>query len=1282
MADAPPDLDTQEGLRDAVAKLDPDFQGLLERKGVPARTQGVLSNLGVPSISKFAALAEAAGDVRAFAVDHCQLVRGRDVVSIASLVDSWQACTTRMQVRHKAEAEATVAALPAPVNKVEAQDLKVRFEQMYYKMEDKVAPATATLEHVFDQVEAGEWKNMALVQFLSKDDADAEPLAAVIDRSGNVRVKKGHGETKPPKTPEELRQRLKLVGHTYVMTQLKFPNRAVLRGLDPNIFMKLADYLLGEHVHGLSAKDEKGEVISRPSFELVLSYEYQIRKFATKAMNEGTPMITALEEGMKDTTTKAEVKISEEGRLSGERTQQELGPKPSPSEGQLESGTGEKPSVENAKTGEALRSFTLKVLYLFAGAERKTSVVSYLKSMAAKKGWAVDALEVDLKRGDHFDLTQVRQYARTSNFEDQGSFVGVPMGEEIRKGSRAGQCIGTDAYPPKLDEAIAAAIMAEFSGPSTSGSVGGGGCPEVKGQSSGVVPFEPGRRNQRSSGTDPDENGVDKKRKLGENPLDKSSDVRSREDSSGEAESVPIESPARAGHGVPIRCWYKGKERSIHDGGGLCSPGRWPGKQRRQLSSESALGLASCCKGEFLKWVLSICNKKGDAVKEVFWSLAGGKGLTSPFSEVIQEARESLDRKLELLGKSPRRRSGDRCSEVNFRRLAAALEVVEDEDFEWLEAAASSGVRLGVDQTMPRVPAVFEEKVKWNLDFTDEEFRDTLACNYRSAEENAEDIERQVMEEVEAGSIIAMRTEEAEEKYKGRLAVAALGAVPKELGSSVVRIVHDGSYSVDINHRIKVRDRMRFPMVDDAGGVLLQVEKEVEEAQGAMRCSLLYDISRAHKLLPVDEQDWGLQGFRLPAGKQGTVFLHTRGTFGVASAAYHWQRLAACLVRLVHRLGGFDLGLLHLLFADDGWLTALAPSFWRRMLFWLFCLELFEVPIAWKKVRGGLVVHWIGYQIDVQKFTKGISEKKVKWIVEWLERHRASGGVTGRDLKSALGRFSFVAGALQHVRPFLGPIFAWAAVLSPGTFAKFPDAVAVLLDFIQGEVVKEAMTRPRRLESRPAEKFRVDAKAEADLIVIGGWEIPASGRTEDARWLSIVLNRRNAPWAYLKGEPFRNIASLELVAVLTAIMLFGKGWECDMSRTVMSLSASTDNLGNTYVLNHFMSCKYPLSIVVMELAVQLKRLGLEMDLKWIPRGQNSEADSLTNSEFMGFDSSKRIIVEFEDLKFEVMDKLMAKAADLDDEIKLAKSSKEAKGDRPTESMHKRKRGQTRWEDPW
>ena len=140
--------------------------------------------------------------------------------------------------------------------------------------------------------------------------------------------------------------------------------------------------------------------------------------------------------------------------------------------------------------------------------------------------------------------------------------------------------------------------------------------------------------------------------------------------------------------------------------------------------------------------------------------------------------------------------------------------------------------------------------------------------------------------------------------------MAALGAVLKELGSSVVRVVHDGSYSVDVNvHRIKVLDRMRFPMIDDAAGILLQVEKEVEDLGGTARISLLYDISRARKLIPVDERDWGYQAFKLPGGKyERKVFLHTRGTFGIASAAYWWQRLAACIVRLCHRLAGRDLG--------------------------------------------------------------------------------------------------------------------------------------------------------------------------------------------------------------------------------------------------------------------------------------------------------------------------------------------------------------------------------------
>lgn len=191
-------------------------------------------------------------------------------------------------------------------------------------------------------------------------------------------------------------------------------------------------------------------------------------------------------------------------------------------------------------------------------------------------------------------------------------------------------------------------------------------------------------------------------------------------------------------------------------------------------------------------------------------------------------------------------------------------------------------------------------------------------------------------------------------------------------------------------------------------------------------------------------------------------------------------------------------------------------------------------------------------------------------------------------------------------------------------------------------------------------------------------------RLRIGRWFAIELNRRNAPWAYLKGDPFRSIASLQLCAVLAAVMLFGDRLVDITCRNRLVLTASMDDLGNTHVLQHFMSCKYPLSIVVVELSVQLQKLGLELELGWIPRSQIEEADALTNQGFEDFDKSLRIEKGFEYLRFEILDELMEKAGELDAEVKLAKSSKEAKGDRPVDNSLKRKEakhGETKWKDP-
>ena len=86
--------------------------------------------------------------------------------------------------------------------------------------------------------------------------------------------------------------------------------------------------------------------------------------------------------------------------------------------------------------------------------------------------------------------------------------------------------------------------------------------------------------------------------------------------------------------------------------------------------------------------------------------------------------------------------------------------------------------------------------------------------------------------------------------------------------------------------------------------------------------------------------------------------------------------------------------------------------------------------------------------------------------------------------------------------------------------------------------------------------------------------------------------------------------------MLLAVMLFSKGEKWSVCRGAAVLPGLTDNQAITHVLRKFGSSSFPLSVVVMELACQLDEANLELDLRWVPRLQNEEADALTTSSSM------------------------------------------------------------------
>ena len=95
-------------------------------------------------------------------------------------------------------------------------------------------------------------------------------------------------------------------------------------------------------------------------------------------------------------------------------------------------------------------------------------------------------------------------------------------------------------------------------------------------------------------------------------------------------------------------------------------------------------------------------------------------------------------------------------------------------------------------------------------------------------------------------------------------------------------------------------------------------------------------------------------------------------------------------------------------------------------MFYLFVLVVMGAPLAWHKVRGGVQTEWVGYAFDVGRFAIGISESRIAWAIQWIEDKAAQKYVQLGELREGLGRLQFIAGPLEHVRPFLGPIYAWA----------------------------------------------------------------------------------------------------------------------------------------------------------------------------------------------------------------------------------------------------------------
>ena len=813
------------------------------------------------------------------------------------------------------------------------------------------------------------------------------------------------------------------------------------------------------------------------------------------------------------------------------------------------------------------------------------------------------------------------------HFDEAGWYLG-PL-EKLKGVPMIGQTNGrfrtsaAAAWPPKLCQWVANQIVTAF----VTNSAEEG---EVTKSN-----LKPKKRSWENEGGSEEEEGSDKKRR-------READV---------VEVDPMDPLVKGGVGAPRACEWKGGLTPFHDGGGLCSPGRWT-RELRKVPDDSRW---KRLREALVESAIARMGSMAELEREAFKMAKGGEGFSLVRDEVFLEGvRKIFAKELGIEENDCQRAEGQPFFLGLIRRM---LEEGEDPDCAFLREA-ESGLPLGVLNPLPRTPSVYERQTKWSLDPVAEGDWVYERENYSSAEEHETHLRAHLETEVAEGLMEKMNEEVFLERFGDSRAVASLAVLVEDVTVGKKRVIHDGTHGIAVNNRIRCLDKVRMPGPREKRKLLEEFEKEKVPV-----LSMVGDVAKAHRRFLYAAEERGFLACKAAKG-DAFVYVNKVGTFGVTSTPYWWSRISACVIRLLRNVLGKEWPIEALLYADD--LEVMAPGRRGRVgaVLGFVTMAAVGTPFKWSKQRGGLASEWVGFTTDYREFSLGLSLKRATWVIDWIKKLEEDKEVTDREFAAGLGRLSFASLALPWERPLLGPLFAWNSAVR-GSFGKMsiPWAVLFVLGWIRRKL--EGGMRMERIKAPVQEKRRTvriwtDAKATDAEAWIGGW-LEESEETKKCSWFSMEVDEESAPWLLMrKRNPKRMIAALEMLATVIALKLWLKRGEGEFQ---IHAEAFTDNLGNDHILRRSMSTKFPLTLLVIEISEMLRAVDATAKLRWVRRDDNQGADDLTNCIFTRFAEEKRVHFKVEEGTWLVLDELMKESKKVFEEIqemKLRKKEEKAK----------------------
>ena len=684
-------------------------------------------------------------------------------------------------------------------------------------------------------------------------------------------------------------------------------------------------------------------------------------------------------------------------------------------------------------------------------------------------------------------------------------------------------------------------------------------------------------------------------------------------------------SPSQENAGQPMWVEWAGRETEFVDGFGLCSPNLFRPEQRGAFLGGEAKALVRNIHSLVVQFV---SNEIGD-VRDKAFKLAVGQFSASPFSQgAMEELRRSWARLL------PRPQSAVEIPEGQpflLELMSQTLEIFGDPDWMILttdKESFASGVPVGYDKPLLRVPSVFPERVKQSR--LDESEYMSVAKNYKSAEENSKGLEEKFREDKSAGLMFPTTMGVLQSMYPSQeILVAALGAIKKPDGS--VRPLHDGTHFVQVNNNIVINDQLQYPGPQDTAGVI----REVHDSKEAV-FTISADISAAHRRVKIRREDWRLLACRSDASSK-VIWVNKVGTFGISSAPLWWTRLFSLVGRLVMRVLGQE-NLFQIVYVDDLHGAFLGDRKFLNLWVTIALYEALGTPFAYKKFSGGINAQFVGYKLDYKMVSLGVNERRGAWLLEFLASLKKDKfTVHMRRFAEFLGRLGFVSRVLCWMKPHLAPLYTWSAALDKGTVATMPKLVRLVCLYIEQQLMaKTFMYSCKRPQVIEGDLFRTDAKCETGKVTVGGYHLG------DGRWFSLSVSPSEAPYLFkANGDSQWASAPSELLAVMIALQVYGFLEDsAERKQFDLLVQGGTDNRSIEQMMRKAATTRWPLVLVNMQLTDSTMKSGMRVGLKWRPRDENTVADDLTNEKFDQVEVAKRVHIAWNEIKLDLLNKLL------------------------------------------